>query len=276
MIACQTGVLLCLAAALFSCTSPKITAAHSAEIATISNISSPADTLLYLPQNGEVKETYQGKPLFQAHLKKGKLQGVWQAWYTNGNNCDSGTLVHNLPDGIWKYWDANGNLKAIREYSADKYQRIKMEMTRYNPRRNFYQLAALYQQNQQAATHYLTAAYSFPSAKKMSGKLNALRELVKENSSGAYTPVYDHCLHEGLYMNFFENGATKDSGYYKDGLKAGKWVHYETPQGGSEQGKYQHGLRVKDWKVYNTAGRLTTILHYDRNGNLQWQKKINR
>jgi hypothetical protein len=236
-----------------------------------------ADTISGLPQKGVLSEMHNGKQLFTASVKNGKLNGPWQSWYANGITCDSGYIINNLPDGIWKYRGSKGGLLAIREYKAEKYQRIKDEMLRYHPQRNFYYLARLYQQNKQAALHYISAAHSFSIKETaMKSRLATLKQIVQANieEGAGYMPVFYNCVHEGLYMNFFSNGAVRDSGYYKDGLRTGKWVHYESPGGKSLQGRYEHGNRIKDWKIYNKDQRLTEVLHYDNKGIVQWQKKI--
>jgi antitoxin component YwqK of YwqJK toxin-antitoxin module len=234
------------------------------------------DTAFNRPSKGQWQEEHAGKPLFETHIKNKKLYGTWKSWYTNGQLCDSGYMVNNLPDGIWKYWNKDGTLIAIRQYSAAKYSRVKDEMLRYNSRRSFYYLASLYQHNRAQALHYLSAGYSFSFSK--SNTTGSPTKIVQANvnSGSGYAPVFAHCLHEGLYMNFFSNGAVQDSGYYKDGLKSGKWVHYESAAGISYQGRYLHGVRVKDWKLYNGAQKLQEVIHYDNKGMIEWRKKINR
>jgi antitoxin component YwqK of YwqJK toxin-antitoxin module len=237
-----------------------------------------SDTLFNMPQKGILQESFEGKQLFTASVKNGKLNGPWQSWYPGGALCDSGSFVNNLPDGTWQYRDSEGNLLALRQYSADKYMRVKEEMTRYHPKLNFFYLSKMYQQNKTGALHYLSSVSSFPGGAISKTKKLNLKQTVQYNISGSagYTPVFSNCLHEGLYMNFFTTGHVQDSGYYKDGLRTGKWVHYQSPKGNSYQGQYHHGFRVKDWKVYNAGHRLTELIHYDNTGAIQWRKKMNR
>jgi len=230
-----------------------------------------------LPASGVVTASGAERPLFTATVKRGKLNGSWQSWYSNGTVCDSGRLVNNLPDGAWVFRNEGGEIMAIRHYNAEKFLRITNEMQHYHPKRSFYYLAALYQKNKRWALHYLDAAYSFP-VRLNRKPATTLQQLAESNTSpgNLYQPVFVQCVHEGLYMNYFSGGLVKDSGMYKDGMKSGKWIHRDTMQAGWFQGAYKHGLPVKEWKHFDQEGRLVEVLHYDQSGRLNWRKKINR
>lgn len=215
--------------------------------------------------------------LFRVNISRGKLNGVWESWYHNGQRCDSGSLVNNIPDGEWKIWNEQGHLLAIRYYSSGKFWRITAEMMRYHPKRSFYYLSEWYQRNRVEALSQLDAVNSFPESK---GRISA-RTLGKHAEQNAekgavYKPVFVQCLHEGLFMNYFPGGLVKDSGYYRDGLRTGKWIHRDEPDAGWYHGAYHHGKRIKEWKLYNREGRLEEIIHYNHRGEINWRKKINR
>jgi antitoxin component YwqK of YwqJK toxin-antitoxin module len=230
-----------------------------------------------LPVSGIITTAGTGQPLFTATVKRGKLNGEWQSWFSNGVVCDSGRLVNNLPDGAWVFRNEKGEITGIRHYNADKFLRITNEMQHYHPKRSFYYLATLYQKNKRRALHYLDAGYSFPGS-IFPKPVSTLQQLAESNTSSGttYHPVFLQCVHEGLYMNYFSGGMVKDSGMYKDGMKSGKWIHRDTLQAGWFQGAYKHGLPVKEWKHFDQEGRLVEVLHYDQSGRLSWRKKINR
>jgi len=230
-----------------------------------------------LPSSGLVTSPGSGKPLFTAAVKRGKLNGQWQSWYTNGVALDSGRLVNNLPDGEWIFRSETGEILSVRHYSADKFTRITNEMQHYHPKRSFYFLAALFQKSKHQALQYLDAGYSFPDSRSRK-PVSTLQQLAEENTlpGNAYQPVFVQCVHDGLYINYFSGGLVKDSGMYKEGLRSGKWIHRDTAQPGWFQGAYRHGLPVKEWKHYDQDGRLLEILFYDNAGRLHWRKKMNR
>lgn len=231
---------------------------------------------LPLPERAIISESYNGTRLFSVSVHGSKLNGNWQSWYATGVLCDSGRLINNLPDGEWKHWNEKGELLAIRHYSADKIQRVMQEMLRYNPKRSFFYLSELYQKDKQAALNYLTAAYSFPSGR--SAPVHSLKQLVISNisKSDSYRPVFEQSLQDGLYMNFFPGGSIRDSGYYKNGVRTGKWVHRDSADGPWHLGAYQHSIKIKEWKYYDKNNKLLELIVYDNRGHINWRKKINR
>ena len=149
-------------------------------------------------------------------------------------------------------------------------------MLRYNPKRSFFYLSELYQKDKQAALNYLTAAYSFPSGR--SAPVHSLKQLVISNisKSDSYRPVFEQSLQDGLYMNFFPGGSIRDSGYYKNGVRTGKWVHRDSADGPWHLGAYQHSIKIKEWKYYDKNNKLLELIVYDNRGHINWRKKINR
>ncbi|MDZ4795757.1 MAG: hypothetical protein SGI83_15870 [Bacteroidota bacterium] len=228
------------------------------------------------PSGDLIQESHQGTRLYSAGNTDGKLHGNWQSWYANGLLCDSGRLIKNIPEGEWKYWDEHGQLIAIRHYSAVKFHQVLEEMHRYNPKRSFYILSLLYQQNRSGALQYLDVSYSFPGSKTASDYAT-LRELVLSNIFGqSYKPVFEQCLQDGLYMNYFADGSIKDSGDYKDGLRHGPWIHMKGAALYRQQGAYQNGLKVKEWKIYDRNNKLLELIFYNKSGQESWRKKMNR
>jgi len=244
------------------------------QAATVTAFLFPQVNAYWLPKRGAINEQLNDKPLFAANVKNGKLHGSWQSWYQNGMHCDSGSLVKGLPDGVWKHWDASGRLIALRTYSADKYHRISNEMIRYHPKRISFPLAVLYQKNKQAAMKYLDVAYSFDNTGRKEASWSLSKLITKNITHGnTYRPVFDHMLHHGLFMNFFPDGIVKDSGYYKNGLRHGMWVHRGSEKAIICHGSYVNGKKVKEWKVYNASGKLQELIFYTR-GELKWRKRF--
>jgi antitoxin component YwqK of YwqJK toxin-antitoxin module len=73
-------------------------------------------------------------------------------------------------------------------------------------------------------------------------------------------------------MNYFENGVVKDSGYYKEGLREGLWVHRSEASQGVWTGMYRHGIRQYEWKYYNPSGKLLLIVFFNKKGEEEWRK----
>ncbi|MGN6295049.1 MAG: toxin-antitoxin system YwqK family antitoxin [Chitinophagaceae bacterium] len=241
-------------------------AVSSGEHVTLANTEKPEDRFFFT-KDGIISESLNERKLYSGHVKRKKLDGNWESWYQNGQLCDSGTLVSGLPDGEWKYWNEQGQLLALRTYSADKYKRIQMELSRYTPKRTAYPLTVMYHKDRSAATKYLHSSYSFPHTIKRIDD-QTLQQWVTANITpgNSYHPVFDQSLHHGLFMNFFPDGQVKDSGYYQNGLRQGVWIHRAPPGSTSQMGAYKNGYRIKEWRIYTHSGKLAGMIFYNNKG----------
>lgn len=224
-------------------------------------------------KDGIIAEDFNNRKLYSGSVKNKKLHGSWQSWYQNGALCDSGRFVNGLPDGEWKHWDINGRLLSLRTYNADKYQRIYHEILRYNPRRISFPLTTMYHKNRQTAIKYLHSSYSFPHSIKRIDDLSLQEWVIANITTGnTYNPVFDQSLHHGLYMNYFPDGHVRDSGYYRNGLRQGIWVQWESSSGPFHQGNYNNGLRTKEWRTYDASGRIKEMAFYNSKGEATGKK----
>ncbi|MBL7740014.1 MAG: hypothetical protein JNK14_12415 [Chitinophagaceae bacterium] len=230
-----------------------------------------------LPEEGDVAAHHTNEiKLYSGTVKRHKLHGDWQSWYSNQQLCDSGSFFKGLPVGEWKHWNSSGQLIAIRHYDASKFFRIQNEFTRSGPKQVVYPLTKLYRKNRRQANYYMHASYSF-SFDDHHPHHFSLQQAVQNNITpgNSYRPLFDECLHHGLYMNFYSNGAVKDSGYYKNGLKDGIWIHREE-SGSYVTGVYKNSLKTGDWKQYDAKGKLQYFIFYDKKGREEWRKRIGR
>jgi antitoxin component YwqK of YwqJK toxin-antitoxin module len=70
-------------------------------------------------------------------------------------------------------------------------------------------------------------------------------------------------------MNFFPDGKTRDSGYYKNGVRDGLWNEWNNDATVLAVGSYKQGRPNGDWKFYNKQGKLLYIQLYSDNGKLK-------
>lgn len=235
-------------------------------------ISIPSQELhndLQLPANG----SYAVPALVSATVKNNKLSGEWKSWHSNAMLLDSGSLKAGVPDGTWKIWDSSGHLLAIRNYDAAKLQRVKEELKLNHPRNYFFGITEISKKNKQLAKAYLSSAYSFAEASPLPKGMN-LDELVFSNRQQEYHPVFAESLHDGLYMNFFSNAVTQDSGMHKDGLPEGVWLHRNYADGYYWTGAYRKGVRQYEWKQFAPDGKLLLLIFYNKEGEETGRKKI--
>jgi hypothetical protein len=226
-----------------------------------------------LPAKTELNET-DGSISLHTSVKNHLLHGSWKSYYNAGQLMDMGTLVKGVPDGLWQSWYPNGQVKSIRNYSADLLVRVQQDVSLNHPKISKFVLTQRYKQEGKNVLYLLRTSYSYNRG-NYTLPTHPI-DLVKQNASDAcgYHPPFSQSLHHGMYMNYFENGVVKDSGYYKEGLREGLWVHRTDAKNGTWKGMYKHGIRQKEWKYYNTSGKLLLIVFFNNKGEEEWRKAM--
>lgn len=202
-----------------------------------------------------------------------KYKGTWISFYSNGNRCDSGYLVNNMPDGIWKSWYPNGQLRFQMHCSAKRLSSAKDEMARiYKP--GFSPSPHIREMKQ------LVANSPYPYDKLIYRQLyiaihpvesSVAAEVLVNVQSGegissfqTALPPFTECMVHGVYKSYFENGMPKDSGYCDNGVREGVWEEWDENTKLKAVGFYKNGLRFKDWRYFNKEGKLQFINWYNR------------
>lgn len=81
----------------------------------------------------------------------------------------------------------------------------------------------------------------------------------------------------GKFISYYEDGTIKDKGYYKMGVKVGKWKSFSA--GGSLISEVSfNNLGKKDgiWKVWNDNGELSAIMIYDSGNRIGNWKSLDK
>lgn len=193
--------------------------------------------------------TENGREVYSVELRRNKMDGRWASRYNNGQLLDSGRLSKNIPDGEWLGWYSNGQIRSVRNYSASKWFMVQNKIYRYNPKTTTNPLALM--------------------AVRRDGSFEAITQSVHSFSGLAsggeqYTPPFASCLPHGLYMNYYSNGAVKDSGFYKDGVRDGLWNEYFDNGQLNTSGSYFKGQKHGGWKSFNNKGKLITLAEYQQ------------
>jgi antitoxin component YwqK of YwqJK toxin-antitoxin module len=223
------------------------------------------------------------------------MQGLAVSWYGSGKMQDSGYYRNGYPDAAWKYWYPSGSLKTIISFSAKKLAGFKET---YAARPSVQQPTSSYEIFTSSATPMPSLSYGTNDAAKIykyakANKYNLVATSAldvdkyvnvragerafndrafsnrsgKRNENTRLTENTD-AMADGLYMRFFENGMAKDSGYFKDGLRAGIWKSWGETGHLATLGKYEDSRRSGEWKFYDENGRLQYIRHFKWNGML--------
>ncbi|MBX9783607.1 MAG: hypothetical protein K2X48_09970 [Chitinophagaceae bacterium] len=243
-----------------------------AELGTGAAVLQPV--LFAFDREGSILIAENNITLLHASVKHKMLHGSWQSRYLNSQLLDSGNIIKGIPDGVWKTWYPGGQLKTLRTYNANLFFSIKNDIELNHPRISRFTVTERFKKEGRSALQVFQPSYSFNTIPKI--KPITPVELVKQNNHNpsAYHPPFNASLHHGLFINYFQNGLAKDSGYYKEGLKEGVWIYRLSENGNWWRGMYQHGLKQKEWKMYNAAGELKAIVFYNNKGEINWRRNI--
>jgi len=226
------------------------------------------------PENDKITGTYtNGNKLYQGYKRKENWHGQWNSWYNNGQKIDSGFMQMGIPDKTWTGWYPDGAVQFIRTYSAEKWQQFQLEKLRYHPKRVSLPLTQLYHENKKLAEKYISAINSFCVRSNCTRIHDEdLSQKINSNSTGDhYHPLFKNGILHGPFVNYFSNGAVKDSGNYKNGLPEGLWIKWTDDKQFYWSGFYQHGMKNKEWKLYRSNGQLIRIVFYNH-GKYMWRK----
>jgi antitoxin component YwqK of YwqJK toxin-antitoxin module len=210
---------------------------------------------------------------YQGYRRKENLHGQWSSWYSNGQSLDSGLLIKGIPDGTWVTYYNDGTLQFVRTYSSTNWQKFQHEKARYHPKRVAMAITTLYHDNKKQAEKYITAVNTFCAKPGCLRATEKLQLIIDNNNTQHYHPIFENGLLHGTFINYFPNGAIKDSGNYKNGLPEGLWIKWTDDKQFYWKGFYQHGSKNKEWKLYSSNGNLLRIVFY-RNNKYLWRKDL--
>lgn len=216
-----------------------------------------------------------GSKQYEGYKNKNNLYGLWNSWYSNGQTLDSGILQKGIPGGTWVMRFNNGLPQFIRTYSTEKWEQFQNEKIRYHSKRISMPLTKLFHEDKIKAEQYITAINTFcdkqncsrPDKEDISVRVNA------NSKDHHYHPLFENGLLHGPFINYFPDGAVKDSGNYRDGLPEGLWIKWTGDKQFYWEGYYQHGAKNKEWKLYSANRRLVRVVSY-RQGKIIWRKDM--
>lgn len=195
-----------------------------------------------------------GNLKIKGFFEQNKQNGLWEFYYENGNKKSSGYYVNNLPEGNWKYYYEN--------------KRLQMEGKLKNGQKdstwNFYYEDQVIKSMGDYENGAITGPWKYFYE---DGRVKG--DALLTNNSGWYKEYYvDGTLKmEGLLKNglgdsiwhyYHENGILKAFGNEKEGMKDGFWMYYHDNKVISAQGNYIHGLQLGNWKYYYPNSQLST------------------
>ena len=183
-------------------------------------------------------------------------------------------MQKGIPDGKWRGWYQHGQPQFIRTYSFDKWQQFQNEKGRYHPKRVSLFITKLFHENKKQAEKYTTAINTFCAVQNCNRMNEEQQQTIDNNGTQKhYHPIFEHGLLHGIFVNYFPDGAVKDSGMYRNGLPEDLWIKWTDDKQFYWEGHYHHGARNKEWKLYAANGKLIRIVSF-REGKFFWRKDL--
>jgi antitoxin component YwqK of YwqJK toxin-antitoxin module len=161
--------------------------------------------------------------------------GLWQKWYENGKQQDSGKKYFDKEVGAWKYWHRNGQLKAQGKY-ADS---ILIPGTLAN--------GIIKESKAVAIADYIYAYYN--------NIQMGLWKTYYENGQIKDSINYEEGLKTGIVKSWYSNGNMESVGAYTHNREENTWNWFHENGNPSTVEVYKKGI-VQQLQCFDTNGKL--------------------
>jgi antitoxin component YwqK of YwqJK toxin-antitoxin module len=212
--------------------------------------------------------TYKkGYTVYIEHINKidraNMKQGKWKFFYPNGNVSLEGEYKNDLKHGYFKEFSENGDLLMTSKYIDGILQEDVAELAKLDIKTEYYpngkpKIVASFKND---VPEGVRREYS-PEGKIVAGYVFKNGNLSGEgitNEAGT---------RDGLWKEYYPNGALRSTGIYNQGRRVGEWKFYH-PNGQIEQtGSYNRdGKEEGTWMWYFPTGNILREEKY-RNGKI--------
>lgn len=189
---------------------------------------------------------------------KGRRQGVWTDFYSNGQKRYEGQFKNDKCKGTFRYYDQQGNLQATNEF--DKSGERCLNKT-YAP--NGRLIATGYYTNQKKDGEWKyydkETGMLLLTEENKEGEVHGWSKLYNPNTGKlAEETQYVDGRPEGVCHKFSDTGVVQMECEYRDGQLNGPCKTYYPNAALKEEGQYINGKKSGTWKTYNEDGDLLT------------------
>jgi len=190
--------------------------------------------------------------------KNGLKQGYWKTFWFNDKPKTEGYYVNDKKNGFFKTFSPEGNLLSIEKYVNDEKQLDVPELRNLEVRTDYYpdgkiKTVGSYNNNvaegvrrEYSKEGKITESYIFSKGKIVG------RGIVDENG-----------LKQGQWTEYYENGAKKAEGKYKNNKKIAYWKFYFKSGKIEQEGLFNdYGNSEGEWKWYYENGNDFLISNF--------------
>ena len=176
--------------------------------------------------------------------KQGFRQGVWKAFYENGNIKTEGRYVNDKKNGYFKEYDAIGNLKSTFKYINGELQEEAEELVALDIQTAYYSNGKIkssgsYKNGKPEGVH-----------QEYSSKGEIIASKVYADGYLAGEGILDEsAVKQGIWKEYYPNGQLRSEGKYENGKRIDEWTFYHLNGKIEQKGKYIKGERPTGlWK----------------------------
>ncbi len=190
--------------------------------------------------------------------KNGLKQGLWKSFWDNDKTKSEGNYINDKKNGFFKTYSREGNLLNIEKYINDEKQIDVPELRNLEVRTDYYPDGKV----------KIVASYD-------NGVAEGVRREYKKDGSIEQSYIFkkgviigkgivdENGLKQGLWTEFYDNGAKKAEGKYKDNKKIAYWKFYYKNGNIEQQGMYNNnGNAEGEWKWYFSNGNELLVQNF--------------
>ena len=187
---------------------------------------------------------------------KGRRQGAWRDFYSNGQLRYEGQFKNDKCKGTFRYYDEQGNLKATNEF--DKSGTKCLNKT-YAPNGRVIATGYYVNQKKEGEWRYFdkNSGQLLLSEDNKNGKVHGWSRLYNPNNGKlAEETQYVEGQPEGQCHKYSDTGVLQMECRYHQGQLDGPCKTYYPNTALKEEGQYTAGKKSGEWKTYNEDGDL--------------------
>lgn len=223
----------------------------------------------YYYDNGTIKE--------KTNFKNGKLEGIAEGWFVNGNKWYAASYKNGQVNGLLTKYYYNGYLLSTSNYIEDKQNGNHKEYSSTGTLK--YDINFSNDEQDGILTYYYANGQKEDELNYKKGKAYGTYKSYYEDGKPKVQGEYVEDKKQGLWTTLYNNGIVKEKTTYKDNEITGEYTeHYEDGKvqiRGNYTKKRLDGKQEnynEDGKVYCDAtydkGKLREINFYDPKGGL--------
>ncbi len=171
---------------------------------------------------------------------KGRREGEWKTWYSNGQLKTYYTYIKDQIEGIYTYYDSAGTTIKTETYKKSILEGITSDFNENSTLR--------------MTTTYKKGLKEGPQKEFIEGVVLIEQRTFKKDSL------------DGEWTSWHDNGTQKVVRVYKNGQPRGNWMFYDAKGAWMREEQYKKGLADGIWTFYDREG--FKVFHYYTLGEL--------